>query len=93
MTSDEKARPFLIAHLTDPHIGPLPRPSIRALLCQRILGYLSWRIRRWRVHRPEILAALVDDLRAHAPDHIAVTGDLVNISLPAEFPRTSAWSV
>ena len=32
-----------------------------------------------------MLAALVADLEGHAPDHIAVTGDLVNLSLTNEF--------
>src|SRR5205085_6150088 len=34
---------------------------------------------------------IVDDLKASAPDHIALTGDLVNISLAAEFPPARAW--
>ncbi len=58
---------------------------------QRVLGYLSWQRRRYRVHRREVLDALVEDLRAEAPDHIAITGDLVNISLPAEFIQAAIW--
>src|SRR5262249_53086844 len=34
---------------------------------------------------------LVRDLQAHAPDHIAVTGDLVNLALPSEFAPAQAW--
>eukprot|EP01034_Spumella_vulgaris_P007278 gene7278-9270_t len=36
---------------------------------------------------PEQFAAF----RAQHPDHIALTGDLVNISLPDEFARASTW--
>ena len=38
-----------------------------------------------------MLARIVADLKAQAPDHIAVTGDLVNISLPGEYPPALAW--
>lgn len=82
---------FRLAHLSDLHLAPLPRVSPRALLNQRVLGYVSWRRRRFRVHRREVLDALVTDLREQAPDHIAITGDLVNISLPAEFVQAAAW--
>lgn len=81
---------FTLAHLSDPHL-PLPRPPLGALLGKRVLGYLSWQRRRKAIHRPEVLAALVADVRAQRPDHIAVTGDLCNISLAAEFRQAAAW--
>jgi len=81
---------FTLAHLTDPHLGPLPRAHAHQLMGKRLLGYLNWR-RREGVHRPEALDAIIADMRAHAPDHIAVTGDLVNIALPAEFAHALAW--
>ena len=34
----------------------------------------------------DLLRALVADLLAQRPDHIAMTGDILNIGLPAEFP-------
>ncbi len=37
-------------------------------------------------HREDVLDKIVADLKAQAPHHIAVTGDLANLSLPAEFP-------
>jgi len=82
---------FRLAHLSDLHLGPMPRVSPRALLNQRVLGYLSWQRRRYRVHRREVLDALVADLHEEAPDHVAITGDLVNISLPAEFVQAATW--
>ena len=38
-----------------------------------------------------MLDALLADMQAHAPDQIAVTGDLVNLALAAEFEPARAW--
>lgn len=81
---------FALAHLSDPHL-PLPRPEPDSLLSKRVLGYLSWLRRRKAIHRPDVLAGLVADLKAQAPDHVALTGDLCNISLPEEFRRAARW--
>src|SRR5438105_293980 len=82
---------FLLAHLSDPHLGPLPLPRLGDLSGKRGLGFLNWmRSRRLR-HRPEVLDAVVRDLKAAAPDHIVVTGDLVNLALKAEFPPARQW--
>jgi 3',5'-cyclic AMP phosphodiesterase CpdA len=82
---------FVLAHLSDPHLAPLPRPHLRELLSKRGLGYLNWLRKRRGIHRADMLAALVEDLKSHAPDHIAVTGDLVNLSLTNEFAPALAW--
>ena len=76
---------YVLAHLSDPHLGPLPLARPSELLSKRGLGYINWLRKRRAIHRPEILAALVADLKARVPDHIAVTGDLVNLSLTGEF--------
>ncbi len=81
---------YLLAHLSDAHIGPLPRPRKRDLLGKRFTGFVNWR-RRGRLHDMAVLAALVADLRERAPDHVAMTGDILNIGLPAEFPFARAW--
>lgn len=80
------------AHFTDPHL-PLPPdgPGWTELMSKRLFGYLSWRRRRHRIHRPEVLAALLADIRAQGPDHLVCTGDLANISLPEEFERARIW--
>jgi 3',5'-cyclic AMP phosphodiesterase CpdA len=82
---------FALAHLSDPHLAPLPRPRISELASKRMLGYLHWRRTRHRIHRADQVELLVRDLRALAPDHIAVTGDLVNIALPDEFAAARTW--
>jgi 3',5'-cyclic AMP phosphodiesterase CpdA len=34
---------------------------------------------------------VVADLKMHRPDHIAVTGDLINLGLPAEYEAAQGW--
>ena len=82
---------FVLAHLSDPHLGPLPRPRARELAGKRMLGFYNWHRRRKNIHRGEALEAIVSDLRGHGPDHIALTGDLTNLSLPAEFSAARTW--
>jgi len=79
-----------IAHITDVHL-PLAGVSLRELASKRILGWLSWRLRRFRRHRPACLQAVIADMRAHEPDHVVLTGDLVNISTRREFAAARAW--
>jgi 3',5'-cyclic AMP phosphodiesterase CpdA len=82
---------FTLAHLSDPHLPPLPAARMRDLVGKRALGYLNWTRNRHKYHRREVLDALVADLQAQRPDHIAVTGDLVNLALEAEFKPAQAW--
>ena len=82
---------FLLAHLSDPHLAPLPQPRWSELAGKRATGYLNWRRKRARVHRSEVLARVVADLEGQSPDHIAVTGDLVNIALTEEFAPARAF--
>lgn len=85
------ARMFTLAHLSDPHLAPLPAPRWTQLVGKRITGYLNWRRSRHLIHDPETLARIVADMRRHAPDHIAVSGDIANLALPEEFPRGRDW--
>jgi len=82
---------ILLAHLSDAHIGPIPRPRLRELMGKRATGYANWLHKRSRQHDMELLGRLVDDLLAQRPDHIALTGDIVNIGLPAEIAEAVAW--
>ena len=58
---------FVLAHLSDPHLAPLPQPRIGELASKRLLGYLNWRRGRGAVHRAEVLDAILSDLRAASP--------------------------
>ncbi len=82
---------FTLAHLSDPHLPPLPVPRLRELAGKRAFGYLNWTRNRHKFHRRDVLDALVADMQAQGPDHIAVTGDLVNLALEAEFAPSRAW--
>lgn len=83
---------FTLAHLSDVHIGPLPKAeSWRDYLGKRTLGKLSWHRRRRFLHDPLIASAMIADIRAHAPDHVALTGDLINIALKQEFIEAALW--
>ena len=82
---------FTLAHLSDPHLTSLVGVKPIDLANKRILGYLSWQRRRRRIHRKEVLDALVADIRAFAPDHLAITGDLTHVGLPAECDQALDW--
>ena len=83
---------FTLAHLTDLHLGPLPQASSwRDYLGKRTIGAISWhRYRRFH-HDAAISLAMTADIRAAGPDHVALTGDLVNIALAAEFIVAAKW--
>lgn len=83
--------PFTLAHLSDPHLPPLPKPRLIELAGKRALGYVNWTRNRHKYQRREVLDALVADMKAQSPDHIAVTGDLVNLALEAEFAPALHW--
>jgi 3',5'-cyclic AMP phosphodiesterase CpdA len=80
-----------IAQLSDVHLGPIVGFSPRYWNAKRLAGYLNWRFKRRSAFERTALAAILSDLEAAAPDHIAVTGDLANIGLPAELVGALGW--
>ena len=40
---------FTLAHLSDPHLAPLPQPRATELLGKRALGYVNW-VRNRHLH-------------------------------------------
>ena len=82
---------FKLAHLSDPHLGPLPAATMAELLNKRVSGFLSWHLNRRKIHDMRSLQQLLDDIKAHRPDHIALTGDLINIALPGEYENAHKW--
>ena len=55
---------FTLAHLSDPHLAPLPQPRWSELINKRITGYINWRRGRHLIHDPATLDAIVADLKA-----------------------------
>ena len=82
---------FRVGHLSDLHATPVRIRSPRELHGKRLLGWLSWQVRRSRVHRPDVLEALIEDLHRVAPDQIVVTGDLTNLACEQEFVAAREW--
>ena len=83
---------FTIAHFSDLHLGPLPRgAALHAFHLKRVVGAASWAFNRRKKHRTDVAEALVRDIQAQRPDHVAFTGDAANIASPLEFPLLRAW--
>jgi 3',5'-cyclic AMP phosphodiesterase CpdA len=82
---------FTLAHISDPHLSPLPAAGIFELAGKRLTGWANWYRKRHRVHDRAVLNVIVADMKAQQPDHIAVTGDIVNIGLPKEYDSGRVW--
>ena len=80
---------FALAHLSDLHLA-LP-PGVSELAGKRGLGFVNWQRKRKYIHRADVLDAITHDVKAQDSDHIAVTGDLVNLSLRAEYAWAKRW--
>lgn len=83
---------FTLAHLSDVHLGPMPEGAAwRNFALKRPIGYLSWQLKRHKLHDPAVAEAIAADIRAAKPDHVALTGDIVNIAAYDEFPAAAKW--
>jgi 3',5'-cyclic AMP phosphodiesterase CpdA len=80
-----------IAQMTDVHLGPIVGFSPRYWNMKRAIGFINWRKNRRHAYSQSVLDRIVADLHAQRPDHIAITGDLVNIGLPEEIEAAAAW--
>jgi 3',5'-cyclic AMP phosphodiesterase CpdA len=83
---------FSLAHFSDAH---LPNTSIGDVFSnfsgKRLIGGASWFLRRRKNHLFVVANAIRDDILKNNPDHIAYTGDVVNIAAQNEFPAAAAW--
>lgn len=82
---------FRLAHISDIHLGPLPRVSPAELASKRITGYLNWQRNRRKHLFGNTLEQLLAGMRAEAPDHVAITGDLVNLATRTEIEVARLW--
>lgn len=83
---------FSLAHLSDLHLGPLPAGSARRhFALKRTIGVFNWRLSRHRIHNPAVASAIAADIVACAPDHVALTGDIVNVAAREEFTAAARW--
>lgn len=82
---------FRLAHLSDPHLPPPPLAFRWGdAASKRLLSRFAWRRKRHR-HQRGVLDAITADVRARSPDHVAITGDLINFATPEEFAAARAW--
>lgn len=82
---------YRIAHLSDPHLPPPPGAfGWKDIFTKRLLSRIAWRKKR-KVHRPEVLAALVADVKASTPDHVVISGDLTNFASRTEISAARKW--
>lgn len=82
---------FLLGHVTDPHFRGWDGARIGQFAGKRAIGAVNLVLNRRRKHKMELLAALGDDVRAQRVDHLALTGDLSNIALEAEWQASLRW--
>jgi 3',5'-cyclic AMP phosphodiesterase CpdA len=82
---------FTLANFSDVHLSPIPGFDWRYFNVKRVLGYLNWQRSRRHVHRRTVADRLIADALALRSDHIVITGDLVNLGLPAEHEAALTW--
>lgn len=82
---------FRLAHLSDPHVRDFTGAQLRDFFGKRAVGGLNLLLFRRRKHRPELLQAMQADLRTRSVDHLAITGDLSNLSLESEWRAAARW--
>ncbi len=77
--------------MSDLHIGPLPAPRRLELASKRVFGYINWHKSRKNMHHRPTLDRLKEDLHKEKPDHVVITGDLVNIGMREEYLQALSW--
>ncbi|HET6390026.1 metallophosphoesterase [Hyphomicrobium sp.] len=82
---------FTLAHFSDVHLPPAFGSGWRHWNAKRALGYVNWIRKRRRVHQGVIANMLLADAVALRVDHIAITGDLINLGLPSEYEAAHRW--
>jgi 3',5'-cyclic AMP phosphodiesterase CpdA len=82
---------FRLAHVTDLHVRNFAGARLRDFFGKRAIGALNLGLIRRRKYRMEFLEALAEDLRVRPHDHLVVSGDLGNVSLPSEWRAARSW--
>jgi 3',5'-cyclic AMP phosphodiesterase CpdA len=88
---------YRLAHVTDPHFqardlkDAFKEARLHDFMGKRAVGALNLVVNRRRKFKMELLEALGEDLRRERPDHLALTGDLSNVSLEPEWRAALRW--
>ncbi|WP_208431973.1 metallophosphoesterase family protein, partial [Bartonella bovis] len=57
----------------------------------RLTGYLNWQKKRKSQMATNVLEILMDNLKKTNPDHLVISGDIVNLALDKEFEQAHNW--
>jgi 3',5'-cyclic AMP phosphodiesterase CpdA len=82
---------FRLAHISDLHLGPIPKVRFHELVSKRITGYVNWQQHRKLFHQKIILDRIMSHIQEQNCDHLAITGDLVNLATKAEISEAKKW--
>jgi 3',5'-cyclic AMP phosphodiesterase CpdA len=83
---------FTLAHLSDVHLAHLKmRMVLKHFQGKRVIGAFSWFLNRRSLHRLSVADAIQASIIEANPDHVALTGDLVNIAAWPEFVEATSW--
>ncbi|MEL7463635.1 MAG: metallophosphoesterase [Pseudomonadota bacterium] len=82
---------FTFAHLTDAHLPSHGGFAAGELTGKRALSALNWALHRRERHDRGVADALSADVLRFAPDHVAMTGDVVNFGLERECRAGAEW--
>ena len=80
-----------LAHISDFHLGQLPALTLLELASKRITGFVNWHRNRRRHLFANTLEILMEDIERRDPDHLAITGDLVNLASSLEIGTIARW--
>jgi 3',5'-cyclic AMP phosphodiesterase CpdA len=67
------------------------RMVLRNFAGKRIIGSFSWFLNRKPKHLAAIAGAIQNSIIAASVDHVALTGDMVNLAAWSEFPNAAKW--
>src|SRR5690606_9944649 len=66
--------------------------TLRQLASKRITGYVNWHAgRRKHHHQGDISTRILTAILAARPDHVALTGDLINLGHEREIEAALEW--
>ena len=82
---------FVLAHISDVHLGPLPAMRTRDFLSKRVTGYINWHRNRAAALGNITLSRVTEAIADHGADHVAITGDLTNLAMDAELEAAALW--
>jgi len=69
----------------------MPRLSVAQLASKRITGYVNWHRNRRKHLFGNTLENVIAGMRLASPDHVAITGDLVNLATRTEIEAARLW--